>query len=473
MLVAYLSLLVVPLAIIPYVPTQTPAAHSKDWVVRSLCSMAIMIVPFVGWRKLLRSWTLVDLAILGFVVCHVISALVSGRVAYCFLEHWQTIVWIGLGWLVYRLQPTVADLRKVTAVVAFAGAACALYGVLSYAGLDVLGWLYQFRFTKTEEGGRNYIHSFFGNPEYFGGYAAPVSLLCFSRCLQPQVSLRVRAAWVGASAMLLLALGLSGSRGAFLGVLIGGILLIARQLPTLGRHALKRVLLVLGIGMISGIALVVLFSTPNAINRRDMQLAQRFAEAVDLRSASIRERLFFYALTARAVNENPVWGAGPGTYRLDFFPNMLTLEQSDPNAATEMMAKELRNRLAEHPHNDYLEYWYELGTAGVAFLLLLISLVFARFFMNHWRTTQATVEDVHLQVLNAGMTAAIVCLLVNAAFSFPLHLPARGSLFWILTGCFFASDLAMRTNNGSSTKMPLAHGAKADELRKRQITEES
>jgi hypothetical protein len=39
---------------------------------------------------------------------------------------------------------------------------------------------------------------------------------------------------------------------------------------------------------------------------------------------------------------------------------------------------------------------------------------------------------------------AMACLLVNALFSFPLHLPVRAALFWILVGIFLAAAQQMK-----------------------------
>jgi O-antigen ligase len=440
--VLLLGLLLLPLIIVPYVPTQTPAVHSKDWLSRCLCAFALPLSAAFFFRAR-RSLDLVDVAFGAFVASQVVSTILSGRFVFSFLENWHNVAWVVTGWVAWRLNPSVADYRKVAAIVGLVGVASALYGLLTYAGVNVLGWLYPFQF-RTEEGGRNYIHSFFGNPEYFGGYAAPVLVLCASRCMQLTGSARSRIAWAGASFLLLAALGLSGSRGAFFGVLVGGALLVARQLPLLPNHARRLALQVIAAGFVVVALAVLVLSTSNPLNRRDMRLAQRFAEATDFRSASSRERLLFYVVTARAVTEHPVFGAGPGTYRLDFFPNFLKLEQSDPTAASEMMAIELRNRLAEHPHNDYLEYWYELGTVGIVALMFIIALSVVRFWSQPWRATFLDSATTELQVLNSGFFAACVCLLVNAASSFPLHMPARATLFWTLLGCFFASDRQLR-----------------------------
>jgi O-antigen ligase len=379
--------------------------------------------------------------VLGFIVCHFVSAMLSGRAPYCLSENWQTWAWIAIGWLVYRIGPANNDMRKILAVVALAGVLCAVYGLLTYVGMDILRPLYPFVFA---EEGRNFVHSFFGNPEYFGGYAAPVAVLCFGRCLQSGARAVIRASWIMMTLLLVLALALSGTRGAFLGLFIGAALLVLRQLRSLTRAGLRRTVQVFAGAIAAAVAVAVIFSTPNPINQRDMRLIQRFAEAANLHSASIRERLLFFTLTSREIVEHPVFGAGPGTFRLDFFPNLAKFEDADPHAGVQAMALELQNRVAEHPHNDYLEYWYELGTVGIGFLFLLIALTLSRFFTQSWRSLPGSLETAELQMMNAGFFGAAICLVVNAAFSFPLHMAARGSLFWILLGCFFASDEMLR-----------------------------
>jgi O-antigen ligase len=337
------------------------------------------------------------------------------------------------------------------------GFLAALYGFLTYIGLDVLKSLYPFEFEAVQGGGRNYIHSFYGNPEYFGGVAAPTAILLLGLGLAPKASLIKRALWTAASAFIILVLLLSGSRGALFGFALGAAIVFFGQVQLLPSKLRRISWAALGAALLVVAAGLVIFSTPNPINRRDMRLAQRFTTIFETSSASTRERILFYTSTAMAIPQNPVFGYGPGTYRLEFFNNVKLLVDADPRAGTTMLLNALDRRLAEHTHNDYLEFWFEQGTIGIALLLLLIVHGGVRFLSSraaNWRQRE-TSTAAPLTAINVTLFAATVTILVNAATSFPLHMPARGTLAWVLIGAFFASDRALseaRKSAAGSTK---------------------
>jgi len=438
-LVILTMLLVVPLIIIPHVTTRNPAVNSKEFATCVLLPVVFGLALLLRHpRRLWARLTLAETAILGFVGTFIVSSLFSGRIRYCLQEYWFMWAWILAGLLLGRVVGSVRDLSKVAGVVGCAGVLASIYGVSKYVGVDFLRFLYSFDYIDT---GRNFVHSFFGNPEYFGGYAAPVVALCFSQALRANLRMPSRLLWGGSGLFVLAALALSGSRGAFLGLAVALAIILVVQIPMLPRVARKAAIrLILAGGGLAVIGAVIL-STPNPLNRRDTQLIQRFQDILNPRSVSVRERLIFYSITAHAIGENPFFGAGPGTYRLEFFPSLLRLQDADPRAGALMVTNELQNRVAEHPHNDYLEYWHDLGTVGIAALLLVLASLLTQFVSGlQWRSVSTDPLTAELLVLRTGFFASAMCLFTNALFSFPLHMPARGTLTWALVGCFLAAD---------------------------------
>lgn len=454
-LLVLLLLLCVPLALVPGVSTQSPSIHGKELMIRVLLAVIGISVALSP-----QSWKgprldLPQVGLLAFAAVQLLSSLFSGRALYSISESWHLWGAVILGLLVYRWRPSGEDCAKLVGTIAVAGALCALYGLLTYANLNPLGWLYDFDFRR-EEGGRNFIHSFFGNPEYFGGYAAPVAVLCVSRALARRQSLMLRGGWMGLGSVVLLALLLSGSRGAFLGFIVACLVVLVRQVPVLPVQFRRFAVSMLLLGAVGFMAFVAIFSTSNPLNRRDTRLLQRFGDVTNLQSASVRERAFFNALSARAALENPVIGSGLGTFRTDYFRNFQRLEREDNTAAVLRMAAELRNRVAEHAHNDYAEFLVTTGLAGMACLLLLISLLLLAIFK-----TPLGSPNPHLPAYFAGFAAAALCIFINAAFSFPLQMPARASLAWILFGAALAcsKEVSKISPLEQPEEMALAHNA--------------
>jgi O-antigen ligase len=467
-----LTLLVIPIFVVAAVPTMNPAVHSKE-----LASRVLLGVLFLGCLAALpalprRGLRLPQVAILIFIAVNVLSTLLSTRAAYSFFESWHLWGITAIAVLIYLYSPRPAEFRKLLLVMVAAAVIAALYGIGVYFGIDPLRRWYPFAPGKQE--GRNYIYSFLGNPEYFGGYMAPSAALAFAQVFRVRASLAARVVWVAICLMFLFALMLSGTRGASLGFLAAAALIVLSSLPGLApavRRRVVRLLWCVGAGVA---VLLVVFSFPNPVNYRDFRLAKRFVDLFDITSASIRERILFFGVSGRMIADHPLLGDGPGTFRLNFYPYVERLSLADVHAGVQMMATDLQNRVAEHAHNDYLEFWCETGTIGLAalFFVLSVTIVEARRFPA--RRTRGTDESAsdndanafaptahdavieELALYRTSFLAAAVCLFLNAAFSFPLHLPVRALFAWVALGCFFSASESLReltTGRGEVTQL--------------------
>ncbi len=405
--------------------------------------MAVMLfLAVINWRTLAsKSWELIDSIFAGLLLSFVLSALFSSRTLYSFSEWWHLGGFYALGWLIYRLRPGAAECLTLARVAGALGLIAALYGFLTYIGYDILRPLYPFKFDENQ-GGRNFIHSFYGNPEYFGGVAAPTSVILLGLGYRPGIPLYRRGICIALAMFIVLVLLLSGTRGALFGFMAGALIVFLGQIRLLPQQLRKTNWAAMGTGIILVLIGLVIFSTPNALNRRDMRLAQRFTTLFDFSSASTRERLLFYTSSAMAIPENFVFGYGPGSYRLEFYNNVKMLVDEDPKAGTTALLNDLNRRLAEHTHNDYLEFWFEQGTIGIALFLLLIVHATVRFVRLRWQARRVVLDANAGQKIALFVTlfAAAVTMLINALTSFPLHMPARATLAWMLIGAFFSAE---------------------------------
>lgn len=428
--------------------TQNPAVHSKELLSRILLP-ALAIAFFLAFPKLRRRrLDLPELAMLAFVAVQVVSSLLSTQTVFSIQESWHLWGFELLAIAIYRILPSSSECRMLVVVILCAAAVTALYGLSVYFGFDLLKWAYPFVYGKEE--GRNYIHSFLGNPEYFGGYMAPVAALCFGRCFGGGLSIWRRCWWLAATMFFLGALILSGTRGAVIGFLVAACIMWLREFPRLSAAYRRRLLLVVTALIAFGAAGIGILSFPNPMNVRHMRLAQRFGSMFDVNSAPVRERLLFYTIAGRMISGHPAFGVGPGCFKLHFYPTIEKLVLEDPRAGFRRFAESLQSRVAEHAHNDYLEIWCETGTIGFAMFLLVLASLGVRFVRSpdDFRAPSPdgpeshTVKEAALQ--RTVFFACAACVFTNAAFSFPLHLPVRASLAWVLVGCFLAADARLR-----------------------------
>jgi len=460
------TLVVVTLIIVPLVPTKAPAVDSKIMAIQSLLWMILLAAGLNYGTITRRDWTFTDTAFGALLAAFFTSMLFSGRFGYSFSTSWHQGALVGVSWIIYRLRPALSECKAFVWTIGSLAILCSLYGFLAYIGRDILKPLYPFTFDE-EQGGRNFIHSFLGNPEYFAGYAAPSSVIMLGIAFQPHSKLLYRGLWLGATAFVLMLIVLSGSRSALLGFLAGAVVQFLGQVTHMQKSIQRLAWMAATSALILGIAGVTILSTPNPLNRRDMRLLQRYTDVFNTRSDSLRERLLFYTTTAYAIPQNPMFGYGPGTYRLEFLNNVKQIVEKDSGGVTTIMLNELNRKLAEHTHNDYLEILFDQGLFGFGAFLLLLVHAAMRFVITTWRTIRSKRQEIGLLAsLHASIFAAFLTMCLNALTSFPFQMPARSTLAWLLIGVFFAIDSVLhealqRESGNSVTSLP---STKAEEV---------
>ncbi|MCX7625605.1 MAG: O-antigen ligase family protein [Candidatus Sumerlaeaceae bacterium] len=432
-------LLLLPNFVIPQVATLNPAIHSKTLMLRWLLA-AMGIAYFLAMPLRCRApLSFVEAGIIGFVFANLCSSLLSTTPVFSLSDSWQlwALPLVSVG--IYRLGPTASMVDRLFKLSIGGGIIAALYGFSVYWGYDFLREYYPFAYSKGDA--RNYIHSFLGNPEYFGGYIAALSVVCLGYGLLDARKIFARVGWFLCCFYFLCAVVLSGTRGALLGMAVGGMLNFYSFYRCQSMHVKRRMLFV-GLVLVAFTAtLVTIFSVPNPLNVRRMRVAQRFLRTFDLSSDSVRERILFFSVASRMVRDNPVWGVGPGCFKLHFYPTVQKLVEEDERAGFRHFAETLQGRVAEHAHNDYLELLSETGVVGFGVFVFIVSSLIMMFWRERslLRCADSSAADWRPE---AGYEiiafCSLSCLLFNALFSFPLHLPVRASLFWVLVGLFMA-----------------------------------
>lgn len=441
LIVVGLMLCALPNFVVPRIATLNPAIHSKELLLRALLALAFWFA-WLGRRSFVRGpVNMLELAIAGFVGSAFLAILTSLAPMFSLSESWHLallpLVAIGLA----RARPSRCERGSLLALIALGAGVAAVYGFCVYFGYDFLRSFYPFAYAKGDA--RNYIHSFLGNPEYFGGYMAPVAVLCFGAALHPSRRGAVRVGWTVLCLFFLAGLVLSGTRGAFLGAAVGGAILGRSLYRTQSGPVRRRLLVLLSVLLLGLFVGGIVLSVPNPLNVRRMRLVQRFANMFDLGSDSVRERILFFCVASRLVWEKPVLGIGPGCFKLQFYPTVEKFVREDERAGFRHFAETLQGRVAEHAHNDYLEFMSEGGLVGFAAFSAVIAVLIWRFAARRrFIVGEAPVESSQTERLYEQTLyfAAIACLLFNALFSFPLHLPVRATLFWILVGLFLSVD---------------------------------
>ncbi len=442
---AILSLILIllfftPIFLIPKVSTYSPAIDAKNLLVGFVASTAAALCVFrlllFSHLQKLRKDPL-RLSIVGYGMAILLSALLSDEVLYSLREALHILPLL----MIFITMPAIisgrACLEKLRIAIVAAGALVAAYGLCQYVGYNFLFRWFPFAFKKMVA--RNFIFSTIGNPEYLGSYLAPLVLLVLPDLLGRAG--RIRRGISGVLCILFLpALLLTGARGAIIGLGVGSVLIIVSFLHQAEPRMRRRLIFALGLLFVCMIMFVIIFSFPNPINRHNEAILHRFRNLANLRSESLKERILFYSIGAEMIAERPILGVGEGMYRVKFYPTLGRLVSRDERAGVVQFTAELKNRVADNAHNDFLQIWVENGTVG----FLTFTLAMAIFLAEAMALLFSGNTHPRERQLLLSLAAATICILVNATFSFPLHSPTRVVLFWCLFGAAHSAVLTFQ-----------------------------
>lgn len=367
------------------------------------------------------------------------------------------------------------------------GAIVSLIGVVSSLGVrDINEWIFGIdprayteagETTKTQGGGaRAGSLSTLANPEYAGSFAAVVAAIAAIMLFDWTPGARRK--WIhrgflfGVLGLLLLELVFSGSRqpwvtlglagllrlfmvlrlpirvvaagfcaivlsALFLGIFPTGIFTIALLLAALAwaawtgnagrafRHAdpLNRWLVAAVPGVM--VFLLIAFSTPGWWNPTGLRIFQRFTSITNADDQSIFERAIMYMAASEMVWESPILGVGPGRYTNQIYPALARLIEVDDSGVLARARIRFGSKIADQPHNDYLQIAAEMGLPALLFFLTVLLLVLAGL----WRISTQN-EHPRWRLTALGLMFCMVTFSGAMMTSFPLQMAGRGGFFW-------------------------------------------
>lgn len=207
-----------------------------------------------------------------------------------------------------------------------------------------------------------------------------------------------RCAGIAVLALLLVSLGLSLSRGAWLGLIAGGAVMAGRRWGW--RKAAAG----------AGVAGVLLLALPGPMGERARTIVDSGFETNLFRLNAWKEAL-------RVIGENPWGGAGYDTL---WFAMLSSLGSDVPALA------------GRHVHNLPLQTWAETGVLGLASLAGVVAVMFRRAWHLH---------DGHrpwVTPVGRGIALALVGVIVHGLVDCTWRDYGQQVAFWALAGWLFA-----------------------------------
>lgn len=334
--------------------------------------------------------------------------------------------------LAYTAGRDIANARRLVRVLALAGLAYAIYGILAVsAGGDTILWYKKWAY-------EGFLTSTFVNKNSYAAYAG-LSLLCcltflhthFSNFAMKDVvlahhsktaailsSLSIRDyAYLLSPLVLLAALALTGSRAGVASTLCGGIAFVI-ALAINEKWRFYRWLVLLIVAAILFLSFVSMGGEALLVRIEGQTISDDTAM-----------RLAGYKLVIQALQDNPWLGFGLGTFDSAF---RLYRDASLP-------------LWFHHAHNDYLEMMMDLGIP-VALALFTAILVVISCTLSGIRTRR---RDGVYPALAFG---ASVLLGTHVLVDFSFHIPAIAATYAALLGVGVAQSVSSR--NGTAQTKP-------------------
>lgn len=328
--------------------------------------------------------------------------------------------WIGypgrslgiIAWIIFAaafwLGGSLADREERERVVRVASAASILvsaYALLQAAGIDPIEWSESLDITRPR--------SSLGNAAFLGAYLALIVPLTGRLAMSGSEPHRLRAIHGLATLLGTAALLATQTRGAWLGVIGAGLVMVVLEFGRL-RAAPSRFATALGVAAIA----IVLLATVSPV-------ASRVRSIVDPSVGTGRGRLIQWERTLDLISERPVLGWGPETYAFTF-PQFIDARFERTVA---------REVIPDRAHNIFLDIAAAAGLFGAIAYLAIVGMI-----------VRVVARLKERDPLTVGLAGACVAYLIQLQFSFPAA--DLDVVFWLFAGLLVASP-NLRTIVGS------------------------
>ncbi len=153
---------------------------------------------------------------------------------------------------------------------------------------------------------------------------------------------------------------------------------------------------------------------------------------------SSQTRTLVWAHTIKMTREHPVFGVGPGQWRIEI-----------PKYGLDGFESDIRNGIKhfQRPHNDFLWILAELGYPGLIFFLIIYISMLVKAYQNFNKS-----KDLNVRVFNAIAFAVLIGFLVNLFVSFPRERISHNIVYLLIFALVLAFDKAQEEKSKSLKK---------------------
>jgi tetratricopeptide (TPR) repeat protein len=157
-------------------------------------------------------------------------------------------------------------------------------------------------------------------------------------------------------------------------------------------------------------------------------MPQRMTSVYEDKFSSLNPRLLMWNTALKMIKDKPFLGIGIGLFKMDYLVYQAGFLEQNP--------KDLKyHSRAEEAHNEYLQLAAELGIIGIGIFLYILFIFYrsALKFLKEKKGEKGKKDKLILW----GLLMGIICFLFHSMLTFPLHVPALGSAFFIIFALTF------------------------------------
>jgi len=442
--------ILIPLAFYPYCITVFLPA--KEMVAEVLIVLALM---FWGFKILSKeefkfAYTPLNIPILSFIAICILSLIWSNSF---FVSLKELPLFLAGPLLYFVVTNNISDerqIRRILNVLLIIGSLFGIYGIFQYNGIDFSFWMRNI--------GRQQVFGLFGNVNYFAEYLIVPLPIAVSLFFATQNKLKKILLLIGIIAMSA-SLTATFTRGSYLGFGVSLIFMSFLFLISRGKNFIKRNKKIFIIILAVVIIITFLFIVPTPLNKSGTaieKIKSRVSISQLSQSSSIKRRIAIWKFTVLMIKDHPLLGSGIGTYKYNTLKYQAEFFKQGENRSL------YPHGFADKAHNEYLQLWAEIGIVGLGiFIWLIIS------YFSCGLKILRKIKDEYKQGMIIGLMGAVVAVLVDGMFGFPLHLPATVVLFWLA----LALTVAVSKNKTNAEEINIVQkdsirGIKTEEDRK-------
>ena len=345
-----------------------------------------------------KSWkfTGMEAAVILFAIVYIICSLTSvakiSSIKICALY----IALMSVYFTIRNGIVTKANANRVIISFILSGTLVAAYGIIQYIfkiGMESQVWLDEQMFSDI----KMRAFSTLENPNVLGEYlllVIPVAIAYFWSSKKPLV----KAGYLGASAVLLLCMILTMSRGCWVSLLIAAAVYITF---VNGRYWI--------------LAVVAMFILPFVL---PASVINRFTSIGDLSDSSSSYRLYIWLGTLNMLRDYWFVGTGPGLEAFNFVY---------PKYAYSAI-------IAPHSHSVFLQICAETGFAGISAFFLIIWM----YIRNVAKCTRKLAQNSKTRILLIAFAAGIIAFLTEGVFDYLFYNNRVFMTFWAVLGMTIA-----------------------------------